>query len=95
MCSAHVHLGPELRPAHLGIGFPGFSPQFRTSGEGPGFSALRRLSFAADLLPRTHWNVNLSYYHDHTFEASTSTLLCPAASVLVTGAGPSTRASSH
>ena len=52
-----------------------FSPQLRTSGEGPGFSDLRRLSFAADLLPRTHWNVNLSYYHDHAFGASTSTLL--------------------
>jgi hypothetical protein len=52
-----------------------FSPQFRTSGEAPGFSDLRRLSFAADLLPRTHWNVNLSYYHDHAFGTSTSTLL--------------------
>ena len=52
-----------------------FSPQLRTSGEGPGVSDLRRLSFAADLLPRTHWNVNLSFYHDHAFGASTSTLL--------------------
>jgi hypothetical protein len=33
------------------------------------------LSFAADLLPRIHWNVNLSYYHDRAFVASTSTLL--------------------
>ncbi len=52
-----------------------FSPQFRTSGSQPGFSNLRRLAFEADLLPRTHWNVGLSYYHDHAFDASTSTLL--------------------
>ena len=54
-----------------------FSPQFRTSGGAPGFSQLRRLSFQADLLPRTHWNVNVNYYHDrdHTFKVSTSTLL--------------------
>jgi hypothetical protein len=52
-----------------------FSPQLRTSGGAPGFSDLRRLAFAVDLLPRTHWNVNVSYYHDHAFDASTSTLL--------------------
>jgi hypothetical protein len=53
-----------------------FSPQLRTAG-GPGFSELRRLLLEADLLPRTHWNVGLSYYHDHnhTFEVNTSTLL--------------------
>jgi hypothetical protein len=54
-----------------------FSPQLRTSGGVPGFSELRRLLFEADLLPRTHWNVGVSYYHDHnhTFEINTSTLL--------------------
>ena len=52
-----------------------FSPQFRTAGGAPGASNLRRLAFAADLLPRTHWNVNVSYYHDHAFDVSTSTLL--------------------
>ena len=54
-----------------------FSPQLRTSGGVPGFSELRRLLFEADLLPRTHWNVGVSYYHDHnhTFEVNTSTLL--------------------
>jgi hypothetical protein len=54
-----------------------FSPQLRTSGGVPGFSELRRLMFEADLLPRTHWNVGVSYYHDHnhTFETDTSTLL--------------------
>jgi hypothetical protein len=52
-----------------------FSPQLRTSGEAPGASDLRRLEFAADLLPRTHWNVNVAYYRDHAFDASTSTLL--------------------
>ena len=52
-----------------------FSPQLHTSGGEPGFSQLRRLAFEADLLPRTHWNVGVSYYHDHAFTASTSTLL--------------------
>jgi hypothetical protein len=53
-----------------------FSPQLRTAG-GPGFSELRRLAFEADLLPRTHWNLGLSYYHDHnhTFDVDTSTVL--------------------
>jgi hypothetical protein len=52
-----------------------FSPQVRTSSGTPGDSDLRRLEFAADLLPRTHWNVNVSYYHDHAFGASTSVVL--------------------
>jgi hypothetical protein len=26
-------------------------------------------------LPRTHWNVDVSYYHDHAFDATTSALL--------------------
>ena len=52
-----------------------FSPQLSTSGGRPGVSDLRRLAFAADLLPRTHWNLNVSYYHDHAFHASASTLL--------------------
>ncbi len=51
------------------------SPQFRTSGSGPGSSDLRRLEFAANLLPRTHWNVNLAYYRDRAFDATTTTLL--------------------
>ena len=52
-----------------------FSPQFRTAGGAQGSTSLRRLEFAADLLPRTHWHVNVSYYHDHAFAASTSALL--------------------
>jgi hypothetical protein len=52
-----------------------FSPQLHTSGGDPGFSQVRRLAFEADLLPRTHWNVGVSYYHDHAFGANTSTLL--------------------
>jgi hypothetical protein len=52
-----------------------FLPQLRTSGSVAG-DASARLGFAADLLPRTHWNVNLSYYYDHRFDAgSTSTFL--------------------
>jgi hypothetical protein len=52
-----------------------FSPQFRSSGGQPGFSNMRRLAFEADLLPRTHWNVGVSFYHDNAFDATTSTLL--------------------
>ena len=52
-----------------------FSPQFRTAGDAPGGSNLRRLAFAADLLPRTHWHLNVSYYYDHAFDVSTSALL--------------------
>jgi hypothetical protein len=52
-----------------------FSPQYRSSGGAPGSSDLRRLSFGADLLPRTHWNVNVSYYRDREFDATTSILL--------------------
>lgn len=51
------------------------SPQIRTSNDAPGSSTLRRVALAADLLPRTHWKVNVSYYRDHAFRASTSTLL--------------------
>jgi len=50
-----------------------FSPQLRTAGAAPGSSQVRRFAFAADLLPRTHWNVNLAYYLDHSFNATTST----------------------
>ena len=52
-----------------------FSPQFRSSGPQEGFSNVRRLALEVDLLPRTHWNAGVSYYHDHAFGASTSTLL--------------------
>jgi hypothetical protein len=51
------------------------SPQLETAGDAPGSTSLRRLSLAADWLPRTHWNVNISWYHDRTSGSSTSTLL--------------------
>jgi hypothetical protein len=51
-----------------------FSPQLRTSSGAAGSSRVR-LGFAADLLPRTHWNVNLGYYYDRAFDTGTSTLL--------------------
>jgi hypothetical protein len=35
----------------------------------------RRISVGADLLPRTHWNVNVSYYLDRAFDAMASTLV--------------------
>jgi hypothetical protein len=54
-----------------------FSPQLKTAGGRPGFSELRRLAFEADFLPRTHFNLGVSYYHDHnhTFEVNSNTLL--------------------
>ena len=39
------------------------SPQLRTEA-GSVTPGLRRLLLGVDLLPRTHWNVNLSYYRD-------------------------------
>ena len=52
-----------------------FSPQLRTSDGTPGSSNLRRLGFAADLLPRTQLNVNVAYYLDHALDANVSTVL--------------------
>ena len=46
-----------------------------TSGGAPGASNRRRLAFSADLLPRTHWNVNIGYYLDHASGASASTVV--------------------
>ena len=51
-----------------------FSPQLRTS-TGTAGSNLRRLAIAADLRPRTHWKVNVSYYDDEVFDTRTSILL--------------------
>jgi hypothetical protein len=51
------------------------SPQLRRSAGAQGASNLRRLGLAADLLPRTHWHVNVSYYRDYAFGASTSAVL--------------------
>lgn len=51
------------------------SPQFRTAGAASDAPNLRRLVFGADLLPRTHWNVNVSYYRDRAFDTTISTLL--------------------
>lgn len=51
------------------------SPQFRSDGLTRQEHA--RLAIEADLLPRTHWNVNLSYYRDRnrTFRFSTQIFL--------------------
>jgi hypothetical protein len=42
-----------------------FSPQLRTE-YGDTSAGIFRLALEADLLPRTHWNLGLSYYHDKT-----------------------------
>jgi hypothetical protein len=51
------------------------SPQLRTSDGSVRSSNLRRLAIAADLRPRTHWKLNLSYYRDHGFGVGTSALM--------------------
>ena len=50
------------------------SPQLRSSGSA-GSAGSRRLGLAADLLPRTHWNVNVAYNLDRTARVTTSTLI--------------------
>ena len=50
------------------------SPQLRTSGTA-GSAGSRRLGLAADLLPCTHWNVNVAYNLDRTAKVTTSTLI--------------------
>lgn len=52
------------------------SPQLRTDG-GLGTGDIGRLVIGAAVLPRTHWNVNVSYFRDRNrnFGTSTSTLL--------------------
>jgi hypothetical protein len=48
--------------AYRGVWFK-FAPQFRTTpGDSKGGAV--RAAFALDLLPRTHWNLALSYYRD-------------------------------
>jgi hypothetical protein len=40
-----------------------FSPQLRTTA-GDASAGVARMVFEADLLPRTHWNLDLSFYRD-------------------------------
>ena len=42
-----------------------FSPQLRAV-PGNAFTGQVRMLLEADLLPRTHWNVDASYYHDRS-----------------------------
>jgi len=49
-----------------------FSPQLRTES-GDGSAGVARLGLGLNLLPRTHWNVLLSYYHDRDRQTDTST----------------------
>ena len=52
------------------------SPQYRTGGA-PGVGDIGRVAMAAAWIPRTHWNVNVSYYRDRNrlLELSTSTVM--------------------
>jgi len=51
------------------------SPQLLTAGAAAGASDVRRLALEAVWLPRTHWNVNVSYYRDRTHDVTTSVML--------------------
>ena len=53
-----------------------FSPQSRTDPAAPGGGLLRAL-FEVDVLPRTHWNIDVSYYRDRNrrFGVTTTTTL--------------------
>ena len=46
-----------------------FSPQLRTN-YGDTSGGVVRLAFELNLLPRTHWNLDFSYYHDETRQTS-------------------------
>jgi hypothetical protein len=52
------------------------SPQYRTGGA-PGAGDIGRVALAAVWIPRTHWNVNVSYYRDRNrlLEVSTSAVM--------------------
>jgi hypothetical protein len=59
---AYVLLNETGFEVHRGLWLK-FSPQIRTDfGQTSGGSV--RMAFEADLLPRTHWNVDVSYYRD-------------------------------
>ena len=49
-----------------------FSPQIRTAVADTSAGTLR-LAFSLNLLPRTHWNVTASYYHDRNRATSATT----------------------
>jgi hypothetical protein len=53
-----------------------FTPQIRTE-YGDASGGVRRLAFGLNLLPRTHWNAIVAYYHDkdRRSERSAKTLL--------------------
>jgi hypothetical protein len=59
---AYTLLGEAGFEAYRGIWLK-FSPQLRTEYGRPS-SGQVRLAFEADLLPRTHWNVDVSFYRD-------------------------------
>jgi hypothetical protein len=51
------------------------SPQLLRSGPGRAATVSRRLALAADLFPRTHWNINVAYDRDRTSDVSSSALV--------------------
>jgi hypothetical protein len=59
---AYTFLNETAYEVYRGIWLK-FSPQIRTD-YGDTSGGLIRLAFEANLLPRTHWNVDASYYHD-------------------------------
>jgi len=61
---AYTLLNETALEVHRGLWIK-FSPQLRTA-YGDTSGGVLRLALEADLLPRTHWNVGISYYHDET-----------------------------
>ncbi len=58
----HVFLHQTSFEAYRGLWLR-ISPQIHWSDDSP-LNTIRRLVLGVDFLPRTHWHVNLSYYHD-------------------------------
>lgn len=59
---AYTFLNETSFEVYRGI-WVAISPQLRTD-YGSTSGGVWRLAFSANLLPRTHWNIGLSYYHD-------------------------------
>jgi hypothetical protein len=73
-------LGPvsawiSLRPAHLDIRSDGFcsTRDFNMNAELTASAGTFRLNLGSTLLPRTHWNVVVSYYDDRARQTDRST----------------------
>ena len=67
----HVFLHQTSFEAYRGLWLR-ISPQIHWSDDSP-LNTIRRLLLGVHFLPRTHWHVNLSYYHDRLAFTSVGT----------------------